>query len=491
MGRPVKIHQIRRTTAGSDIVVAGMTGDFKWRYLSAATASQAASILKLNGLGHVVDDKDVTFTLDVDPDNPYKPVKHDNDRKYDPLPDDDGEYGEGEGDGNGDERDGDEGSGEATDPKDAFENPYDGDGQPKDGSGGGDDPDSPVLHRELPDIAQQVGYATLDAAAKVFVAAETFKATLTFVGDDVAKAKKAAADLNADLTAIEDRVTTLELNGGGSGGSGFIKIEVRTPTKVEIKEGLFHAQFPKLVRWVGSGNHVYLPGPPGTGKSHAAEQVAKTLGWRFGSISLGPTTPESRLWGGKDAHGNFHEPTFIELARYAAENPESGAVYCLDEMDNGHPGVIATMNSAMANGWFTAPNGDIISFGSNLVFVAAANTFGTGPTAEFAGRNKLDAATLDRFLYLPWDTDLNVEETLVRAHLAGVPSGDDKASDWLDVWRTARANVADNGLKVFVTMRGAINGAKLIAGGEGIRSTLDGVLLSKLPTDQAKKINPL
>lgn len=263
------------------------------------------------------------------------------------------------------------------------------------------------------------------------------------------------------------------------------RIEIITPEINTPKDGIFHNQFGHLTKLVASGQHVYLPGPPGTGKSHSAEQVAGVLDWRFASISLGPTTPESRLWGGMDAHGKFFEPPFVTLARYAAETPDSGAVFCLDELDNGHPGIIATLNSAMANGWFTAPNGDVITVGRNFVLIGAANTFGTGPTAEFAGRNKLDAATLDRFAYLPWDTDLAVEKALVGQYLDA-----QSAKAWLDVWRTCRRNVKDNGLKVFVTMRGAVNGARLIAGGLPPTDVLDMVLLNKLPDEQRRKVQP-
>jgi len=126
------------------------------------------------------------------------------------------------------------------------------------------------------------------------------------------------------------------------------------------------------------------------------------------------------------------------------------------------------------------------------VVIACANTFGTGPTAEFSGRNRLDAATLDRFAYLPWETDLGLEQALVEAHLG--PLGDEGwllAKDWLKVWRQARANVAEHGLKVFVTMRGAINGAILLHDGWTIRDAYAMILGNKLPTDQARKVNPL
>lgn len=266
------------------------------------------------------------------------------------------------------------------------------------------------------------------------------------------------------------------------------EIILREPDQPDVvHDGIFHPNFDTLVRLVKAGLHVFLPGEPGTGKSHAGEQVATILGWAFASLSLGPTTPESRLWGGMDANGKFFEPPFVRLARYAMDNPDKGAVFCLDEMDNGHAGILATLNSAMANGWFTAPNGDVITFGKNYVILGAANTFGTGPTAEFSGRNKLDAATLNRFRYLPWGTDEGMETAICQTVLA-----DERLlAAWLDVWRTARKNVADHGLKIFVTMRGAIMGARMLANGFTVDEALMLELGNKVPADQWKKINPL
>jgi hypothetical protein len=267
------------------------------------------------------------------------------------------------------------------------------------------------------------------------------------------------------------------------------RVEVVAPDVNVVRDGLFHMSMPDLLFNMQMGIHTYLPGSPGTGKSHAAAQAAEILGGMFGSISFGPTTPESRLVGGMTADGSFFEPMLLKLVRYAMENPDSYAFMCLDEMDNGHAGVQATLNSIMANGWMTAPNGDHLTVGKNLAFIACANTYGTGPTAEFSGRNKLDAATLDRFAYLPWEIDTGLEEVLVRRYFA-----DDQqhvASHWLDVWRTARANVAANGLKMFVTPRGAQMGAKMIAAGRPVDKALAQVLGNKVPSDQWSKINPL
>lgn len=274
-------------------------------------------------------------------------------------------------------------------------------------------------------------------------------------------------------------------------------IEMRREDREPIKlEGMFHKDFHTLCRLIAAGKHIYIPGVPGGGKSHHALLAIQILNAHidgldiadvFWALSLGPTTPESRLWGGKDANGNFNETGLLRVARHAMANPDVKHVIVLDEMDNGHAGILATTNSAKANGWFFAPNGDLITLGDNIVFIGCANTYGTGPTAEFAGRNKLDAATLDRYTFLPWETDEGLEIALTHKRVSDV----DVASAWLDVWHTARRNVKDHGLKQFVTMRGCLNGADLLEAGFAIEEALMFVLGNKVPADQWAKINPL
>ena len=40
--------------------------------------------------------------------------------------------------------------------------------------------------------------------------------------------------------------------------------------------------------------------------------------------------------------------------------------------------------------------------------------FGTGSTLQYTGRNKLDAATLDRFMIIEWDYDTDLETKLIK-----------------------------------------------------------------------------
>jgi hypothetical protein len=373
---------------------------------------------------------------------------------------------------------------------------------PPQGKSDSDSDDEPVMHSEFDPWANQVGKAveaakkaSRDAVAVVETAIKTIGAIdekVNLYGDNVDLLLQASANVQKKLDLMNKKLAEVSNgNGGGGGGAVIVQIDVKRPNEVEFsQEGVFHTKFPTLTKLVAGGHHVYLPGPPGSGKSHAAEAVSQALGWGFGAISLGPTTPESRLWGGMDANGQFHCPPLAEGLIFAEENPDKGFVFCLDELDNGHPGIIATLNSSMANGWVQLPNGRRVQFGDNMVFVGCANTYGTGPTAEFSGRNRLDAATLDRFRYLPWDTDKGMEGAMVRGILANVDNGAELAADWLDTWNSARKNVEAHGLKVFVTMRGALAGAKMLAQGFDLFDTYEMVLANKLPEDQAKKISP-
>lgn len=409
----------------------------------------------------------------------------------------------------------DQGKGsQSGDDSDGNNDDQDGDGQESDddeippppngskGKGDSDGDDEPVMHSEFDPWAHQVGKtvesikATVkDAMSEVsnaLAAVGGLESKLESYGEDVGLLMQASANVQKKLDQINKKVAEVSNGNNGSGGAVTVKIEIIKPGEPQYdKEGVFHYAFPTLAKLVAGGHHVYLPGPPGSGKSHSAEQVAKALGWRFAALSLGPTTPESRLWGGMDANGHFHQTALTDGLIYAEENPDSGFVFCLDELDNGHPGIIATLNSAMANGWVMLPNGRLVRFGRNMVFLGCANTYGTGPTAEFSGRNRLDAATLDRFRYLPWDTDKGMEGAMVRGILADSENGAELAADWLDVWNSARKNVESHGLKVFVTMRGALAGATMLAQGFDIIDTFNMVLLNKLPADQAGKINPL
>ena len=89
----------------------------------------------------------------------------------------------------------------------------------------------------------------------------------------------------------------------------------------------------------------------------------------------------------------------------------------------------------------------------DCVIIAAGNTV-NGATAEFTGRTKLDAASLDRFVMIDWPIDDKLEEALAAGH-----------DEWLRVVRSMRGKVADKGIKVQITPRATIYGVSLLTAG--------------------------
>lgn len=219
-------------------------------------------------------------------------------------------------------------------------------------------------------------------------------------------------------------------------------------------EGLSHSVLPKLLRILGTGKHVFLPGPAGTGKSHMARQAAEALGKPFYAVSVGPTMLESKLLGYMDAKGDFISTVFYEWCK-------SGGIFLLDEVDNGNPSVLNVMNSALANKFVTFPNGEMIELHPDCVCLAAGNTFGTGPDRAYVGRQALDAAFLNRFVFLEVPIDENLEEQLC----LGTGLEPRRVTLSLEIVRKLRRNIARLKLPIVMGPRNAEAFCALLAVG--------------------------
>lgn len=222
-------------------------------------------------------------------------------------------------------------------------------------------------------------------------------------------------------------------------------------------EGTQHHLFEKMLGAVNARLNVFLTGAPGTGKTTLCAQVAKGLGIEFRHLSCHPQMTGVSLFGYCDAKGDYVRTDFRDAY-------EHGYLFLLDEADNGNGGIIAALNAAIENGSCSFPDG-MVKRHPDFRIAIAANTLGTGATADFAGRNKLDPATLNRFVYLHVGIDEAVEEAMV---LAEADPADSKSTEqaiaWLAKVRQCRANeeAAQMRPRVFITPRDARDGARLI-----------------------------
>lgn len=217
-----------------------------------------------------------------------------------------------------------------------------------------------------------------------------------------------------------------------------------------LELGVQHKNFPTLLKMcnaalrTGARLNVWLPGPAGTGKSTAAENVATALGLAF--YTDGKLSDDFKVMGYRDGHGNYNTTQF----RQAFEN---GGVYLADEIDGSMPDALLAFNSALANGFCSFPD-KVIKRHKDFIFIGAANTTGQGGTMEYVGRFQQDAAFLDRFVILNWPLDLALEDSLVAN------------KSWLERVRKVRANVLANNIKGhLITTRAAIYGEALLVAG--------------------------
>jgi len=247
------------------------------------------------------------------------------------------------------------------------------------------------------------------------------------------------------------------------------------PEPVKIA-GVLHNRFEDILQTVSAGVHAYLVGPAGTGKSTIGKQVADSLNVPFASKSVSGQTPESALVGYMAGGGNYVATEFRRIF-------EHGGVFLLDEVDNGNPNVLNVLNSALANDSMAFADG-MVSRHPNFVAIATANTYGNGATAEYVGRNPIDRAFLNRFATIDIDIDERVEDAMLNS----VGLSLELSRLWITAIRKARANVFSAGLRVLVTPRNTLNGARQISVGMSPAKAFATQITAGLKPEQLDKV---
>lgn len=223
-------------------------------------------------------------------------------------------------------------------------------------------------------------------------------------------------------------------------------IEVKQPGDLPNKAvGACHKLTEQIATVANCGIHQMLVGPAGSGKTTCVEKVSEILGLDFFPMSVGPQTTKSDLLGFIDAGGNYHTTVLREAF-------EKGGMLLLDELDAANAGVLTVINSLLANGYCSFPDG-VIRKHDNFRCVCACNTYGRGADRQYVGRNQLDAATLDRFAVVDFDYDEDLELAI-----AGNKS-------WVKKVQRYRKRAFDLKMRVVISPRASISGAKLLASG--------------------------
>lgn len=181
-------------------------------------------------------------------------------------------------------------------------------------------------------------------------------------------------------------------------------------------DGHLHKSFDRVFKLAQIRQNILIVGAAGCGKTKLAHQVADALGLPFGMTSCSAGMSENQLTGWLlpvEAGGKF---SYVPAG--FAKAYEHGGVFLLDEIDAADENTLLVINAALANGHMHIAQrheSPVVKRHPDFVCIAAANTFGHGADMMYAGRNKLDGATLDRFRagIVKMDYDEVLETSLV------------------------------------------------------------------------------
>lgn len=247
------------------------------------------------------------------------------------------------------------------------------------------------------------------------------------------------------------------------------ELTVKIPErKQQVKVGKVHNKFDLVLACMTARTNVALVGPAGSGKTTTVSKAADALGLEFYSKSVSAQTGIHEFFGYQDANGNYVSTLFRTAY-------EQGGVFLLDEFDAGNPNVLAALNQATANESCAFADG-MIPKHEDFICVMAGNTFGHGANSEYVGRNKIDAATLDRFAFIDFPYDEDLEYALA----------DNK--DWCRRVQAFRRKVADKKLKTVISPRATIIGCQLLAAGVKQRDVEELVIYKGLSETQRNLI---
>lgn len=152
------------------------------------------------------------------------------------------------------------------------------------------------------------------------------------------------------------------------------------------------------------GLDTYIYGPTGSGKTTGVLELASLMNIKAYKMLISSQMTVASLLGYMDAVGKF-------VPGIVYEPYTNGGILILDEIDNGNSNTTTVVNG-LIDSCIYFPNG-MQNRNEKFILVATANTIGQGANTQYIGRNKLDQALLNRFVFLEWDYDRELEREII------------------------------------------------------------------------------
>lgn len=208
------------------------------------------------------------------------------------------------------------------------------------------------------------------------------------------------ADFEREICALKEQIAEMKSRGEA------VPMPQTTAPIPKKKDGqIRHKVCDKVTAALKAGVNVFLYGPAGTGKNVIGETVAADLGVPF--YTSARLEDEFGIKGFTDGHGKYHETPFYKAFT-------QGGVFLFDEADASSEQAFIATNSALANRYFVFDEVGLVHAHKDFYIIAAGNTCGTGADENYSARNKLDASSLDRFVFFKVDYDERVERAVAK-----------------------------------------------------------------------------
>ena len=253
---------------------------------------------------------------------------------------------------------------------------------------------------------------------------------------------------------------------------------VRIPNRKEVVlEESLHKAFKDVLYFCEMERQVFVAGPSGSGKTHMASQVAKALGVQFKHISCSAGLSEAHLLGRMLFDGTYVKSDFVDCY-------ENGGIFLFDEIDAADANTLLVVNSALANGSMSVPNrkdNPSARRHRDFMCICAGNTWGSG-SIEYAGRNYMDAAFMDRFAAskVVVDYDNKLEKRICT---------DDFLYSALNNLRKA---VVDKKIRRVISTRVFISGQRQVSCGMSIKHFINNLMIDWSSEEKSKiKMNEI
>lgn len=253
---------------------------------------------------------------------------------------------------------------------------------------------------------------------------------------------------------------------------------VRIPGRIDVTiQGKQHKAFKNVLYYAQIERQVFIAGPSGSGKTHMCNQVAKAMNLKFKHISCSAGLSEAHLLGRMLFDGTYVKSDFVDCY-------ENGGVFLFDEIDAADANTMLVVNSALANGSMSVPNrkdNPTAKRHEDFVCMVAGNTWGNG-SIEYAGRNYMDAAFLDRFSASK--VLVNYDEKLEKDICTYVPM--------YEALSGLRKEVAKNKIRRVISTRAFISAQRQHSTGKTVKQFINSLIIDWSDEEKRKvKINDL